>query len=65
MIITLYMQGLTFPVAELFLEDVLQKTHYNIKSEFDNFQGSSRRRRKEQDLKKDNLTAMFEVHLQR
>lgn len=57
---TIHILGLTFPVAELFLEDVLQKTHYNIKSEFDNFQGSSRRRRKEQDLKKDNLTAMFE-----
>ncbi|XVE96278.1 hypothetical protein REPUB_Repub02eG0207300 [Reevesia pubescens] len=56
---TIHIPGLTFPVAELFLEDVLQKTHYNIKSEFDNFQGNSRRR-KEQDLKKDNLTAMFE-----
>ena len=59
------MQGLTFPVAELFLEDVLQKTRYNIKSEFDNFQGNSRRRRKELDLKKDDLTALFEARLQR
>ncbi|XVF76079.1 hypothetical protein PTKIN_Ptkin13bG0237300 [Pterospermum kingtungense] len=57
---TIHIPGLTFPVAELFLEDVLQKTRYNIKSEFDNFQGNSRRRRKELDLKKDNLTAMFE-----
>lgn len=58
------MQGLTFPVAELFLEDVLQKTRYNIKSEFDNYQGNSRRRRKELDSKKDNLTALFEARIQ-
>ncbi|XP_021289925.1 DExH-box ATP-dependent RNA helicase DExH1 isoform X2 [Herrania umbratica] len=59
----IHIPGLTFPVAELFLEDVLQKTHYNIKSEFDNFQGNSRRRRKELDLKKDNLTALFEFSI--
>ncbi|KAK8713480.1 hypothetical protein V6N13_148696 [Hibiscus sabdariffa] len=57
---TIHIPGLTFPVAELFLEDVLEKTRYNIKSEFDNYQGNSRRRRKEFDLKKDNLTALFE-----
>ncbi|XP_022766947.1 DExH-box ATP-dependent RNA helicase DExH1 isoform X2 [Durio zibethinus] len=57
---TIHILGLTFPVAELFLEDVLQKTRYNIKSEFDNFQGNSRRRRKELDLKKDDLTVLFE-----
>ncbi|XP_030531691.1 DExH-box ATP-dependent RNA helicase DExH1 isoform X2 [Rhodamnia argentea] len=57
---TLHIPGLTFPVAELFLEDVLEKTHYNIKSEFDNFQGSSRRRRKQQDSKKDPVTELFE-----
>ncbi|KAE8717061.1 hypothetical protein F3Y22_tig00110065pilonHSYRG00310 [Hibiscus syriacus] len=55
---TIHIPGLTFPVAELFLEDVLEKTRYNIKSEFD--QGNSRRRRKELDLKKDNLTSLFE-----
>ncbi|KAG8501132.1 hypothetical protein CXB51_003261 [Gossypium anomalum] len=62
---TIHISGLTFPVAELFLEDVLQKTRYNIKSEFDNYQGSSRRRRKELDFKKDNLTALFEACIQR
>ncbi|KAA3464041.1 ATP-dependent RNA helicase DHX36 isoform X2 [Gossypium australe] len=60
---TIHIPGLTFPVAELFLEDVLQKTRYNIKSEFDNYQGNSRRRRKELDFKKDNLTALFEAYL--
>lgn len=59
------MQWLTFPVAELFLEDVLQQTRYNIKSEFDNFQGNSQRRRKELDLKQDNLTALFEARIER
>ncbi|OMO68611.1 hypothetical protein COLO4_29548 [Corchorus olitorius] len=62
---TIHIPGLTFPVAELFLEDVLQKTRYNIKSEFENFQGNQRRRRKELDSKKDNLTAMFEACLER
>ncbi|XP_017977487.1 PREDICTED: DExH-box ATP-dependent RNA helicase DExH1 isoform X2 [Theobroma cacao] len=57
---TIHIPWLTFPVAELFLEDVLQQTRYNIKSEFDNFQGNSQRRRKELDLKQDNLTALFE-----
>ncbi|XP_031279106.1 DExH-box ATP-dependent RNA helicase DExH1 isoform X2 [Pistacia vera] len=56
----IHIPGLTFPVADLFLEDVLQKTHYNIKSEFDSFQGNSRRKRREQDSKKDHLTALFE-----
>ena len=56
-------QGLTFPVAESFLEDVLEKTRYNIKSEFDNFEGNSRRRRRQQDSKKDPLTELFEACL--
>ncbi|KAG6693836.1 hypothetical protein I3842_09G021500 [Carya illinoinensis] len=50
---------LTFPVAEFFLEDVLEKTRYNIKSEFDNVEGNSRRRR-QQDSKKDPLMELFE-----
>ncbi|XP_028087894.1 DExH-box ATP-dependent RNA helicase DExH1 isoform X2 [Camellia sinensis] len=56
---TIHIPGLTFPVAELFLEDVLEKTHYSIKSEFDNFRGSSRRRR-QQESKKDPMTELFE-----
>ncbi|XP_057951313.1 DExH-box ATP-dependent RNA helicase DExH1 isoform X2 [Malania oleifera] len=58
--LTIHIPGLTFPVVELFLEDVLEKTRYNIKSDFDNFQGNSRRRRREQDSKKDPLTELFE-----
>lgn len=55
-------QELTFPVAEFFLEDVLEKTRYNIKSEFDNVEGNSRRRR-QQDSKKDPLMELFEAYL--
>lgn len=54
-------QGFTYPVAEYFLEDVLEKTRYSIKSDFDNYEGNSRRRRKQQDSKKDPLTEMFEA----
>lgn len=57
---TIHIPGLTFPVAELFLEDVLEKTRYSIKSDSDSFQGSSRRRNKQQDSKKDPLTELFE-----
>ncbi|PSS15858.1 DExH-box ATP-dependent RNA helicase [Actinidia chinensis var. chinensis] len=57
---TIHIPGMTFPVAELFLEDVLEKSRYSIKSEFDNFQGSSRRRRRQQESKKDPLTELFE-----
>ncbi|XP_077217577.1 RNA helicase family protein isoform X2 [Tasmannia lanceolata] len=56
---TMHIPGLTFPVEELFLEDVLEKTHYNIKSEFDSFQGNAWRRRNF-DSKKDPLTESFE-----
>ncbi|KAK4582595.1 hypothetical protein RGQ29_025695 [Quercus rubra] len=57
---TIHIPGLTFPVAESFLEDVLEKTRYSIKSEFDNFEGNSRMRRRQQDSKKDPLTELFE-----
>ncbi|XP_059451843.1 DExH-box ATP-dependent RNA helicase DExH1 isoform X2 [Corylus avellana] len=57
---TIHIPGLTFPVAEFFLEDVLENSRYNIKSEFDNFEGNSRRRRRQQDSKKDPLTELFE-----
>lgn len=56
-------QGFTYPVAEYFLEDVLEKTRYSIKSDFDNYEGNSRRRSKQQDSKKDPLTEMFEVYI--
>ena len=54
-------QGFTYPVAEYFLEDVLEKTRYSIKSDSDNYEGNSKRRRKQQDSKKDPLTEMFEA----
>ncbi|KAJ7942755.1 putative ATP-dependent RNA helicase [Quillaja saponaria] len=57
---TMHIPGLTFPVAELFLEDVLEKTRYNIKSEFENIEGNSRRRRRLPESKKDPLTELFE-----
>ncbi|WJX11399.1 RNA helicase [Trifolium repens] len=57
---TMHIPGFTFPVAEHFLEDVLEKTRYSIKSECDNFEGNSRRKRKQQESKKDPLTEMFE-----
>lgn len=58
--ILMLVQGLTFPVAELFLEDILEKTRYKIKSEYDNTHGNSRRRR-QQYSRTDPLTEMFEV----
>ncbi|XP_058205317.1 DExH-box ATP-dependent RNA helicase DExH1 isoform X1 [Rhododendron vialii] len=57
---TIHIPGLTFPVAEFFLEDVLEKTRYSIKSEVNNYQGSSRRRGRQQESKKDPLTELFE-----
>ena len=55
-------QGWPFPVTDLFLEDILEKTRYKIQSEADSFRGNSRRRRKmEQDSKKDPLTELYEV----
>lgn len=57
-----YFQGFTFPVAELFLEDVLEKSRYSIKSsDSGNYQGSSRGRRRDSESKKDDLTTLFEV----
>lgn len=57
---TLHIPGKTFAVTEFFLEDVLEKTRYNIKSEFENFEGNSRRRRRQQESKKDPLLELFE-----
>ncbi|XP_074264204.1 DExH-box ATP-dependent RNA helicase DExH1 isoform X2 [Silene latifolia] len=57
---TIHIPGLTFPVTELFLEDVLEKIRYNIKSDSDSYQGSSRRRRRQLDSKKDPLIEQFE-----
>ncbi|KAI0513645.1 hypothetical protein KFK09_009675 [Dendrobium nobile] len=50
--------GFTFPVEEIFLEDILEKTRFQIRSEFGNFQGNSRRRQAVS--KNDPLTEMFE-----
>ncbi|RYR71443.1 hypothetical protein Ahy_A02g005701 [Arachis hypogaea] len=43
--------------------NVLEKTRYSIKAEFDNFEGNSRRRRKQRDSKKDLLTELFETSI--
>ncbi|KAJ8754471.1 hypothetical protein K2173_005632 [Erythroxylum novogranatense] len=56
----IHIPGFTFPVEELFLEDVLERTRYSIQSESENIHGNSRRRRREQDLKKDPMTELFE-----
>lgn len=57
---TIHIPGFTFPIQELFLEDVLEKTHYAVKSELDNFQGYSRRKRRQEDSKSDPVTEQFE-----
>lgn len=57
----LFFQGLTFPVKEFYLEDVLEKTRYIIQSESDSFPGNPRRGRRQQESKKDTLTELFEV----
>nr|XP_018686326.1 PREDICTED: DExH-box ATP-dependent RNA helicase DExH1 isoform X3 [Musa acuminata subsp. malaccensis] len=56
----IHIPGFTFPVAELFLEDIVEKTRYKIKHELDNYQGNSRRRRRQPSAKSDPLTEMFE-----
>ncbi|CAA0822531.1 RNA helicase family protein [Striga hermonthica] len=57
---TIHIPGLTFPVKEFYLEDVLEKTRYSIQAEFDSFPGNSRGRRRQQEAKKDPLTELFE-----
>ncbi|KAG2332690.1 hypothetical protein Bca52824_003870 [Brassica carinata] len=58
---TMHIPGFTFPVTELFLEDVLEKSRYTIKSsDSGNYQGSSRGRRRDSESKKDDLTTLFE-----
>ncbi|XP_071690498.1 DExH-box ATP-dependent RNA helicase DExH1 [Rutidosis leptorrhynchoides] len=57
---TIHIPGLTFPVQELFLEDVLEKTRYVMKTEADNIQGYSRRKRRQQEVKIDPVTEQFE-----
>ncbi|AQL02149.1 hypothetical protein ZEAMMB73_Zm00001d045376 [Zea mays] len=56
----MHIPGFTFPVAELFLEDVLEKIRYRINSERDNLAGSSRRKRFSS-VKSDPLSDVFEV----
>ncbi|XP_020549589.1 DExH-box ATP-dependent RNA helicase DExH1 isoform X2 [Sesamum indicum] len=57
---TIHIPGFTFPVKEFYLENVLEKTRYNIQSEFENFRGNSRRGRRQQESRKDPLTELFE-----
>ena len=62
LILRCFDQGFTFPVAELFLEDILEKSRYKIKSERDNFQGNSRKKRPAS-VKNDPLSDVFEVNV--
>ncbi|KAJ4803285.1 RNA helicase family protein [Rhynchospora pubera] len=55
----MHIPGFTFPVQEFFLEEILEKTRYKIKSEYDNFQGNSRRKRFAWQ-KTDPITEIFE-----
>nr|CAB3499411.1 unnamed protein product [Digitaria exilis] len=55
----MHIPGFTFPVAEFFLEDVLEKTRYKIKSERDSSAGSSRRK-KFSSVKSDPLSDLLE-----
>ncbi|KAK4480869.1 hypothetical protein RD792_011721 [Penstemon davidsonii] len=57
---TIHIPGLTFPVKEFYLEDILEKTRYSVKSEFDDFPRNSRRGRRKQEAEKDPLTELFE-----
>ncbi|KAL1566113.1 RNA helicase [Salvia divinorum] len=57
---TTHIPGLTFPVKELYLEDVLEKTRYTVQPESDNLPRNSRRGRQQQESKKDHLTELFE-----
>ncbi|CAI9097589.1 OLC1v1034058C1 [Oldenlandia corymbosa var. corymbosa] len=59
---TISIPGFVYPVAELFLEDVLEKTRYRITLESDNFSGNSRGRRRQQENnnKADPLAELFE-----
>jgi ATP-dependent RNA helicase DHX36 len=45
----------------MFLEDILEKTSYKIKSERENFQGNSRRKRPAP-VKNDPVSDVFEVN---
>ncbi|KAG9131681.1 hypothetical protein Leryth_009422, partial [Lithospermum erythrorhizon] len=58
---TIHIPGFTFPVAELYLEDVLEKTRFKIQAEADSFHGSTRRRKKQQESNKDAITDSFEA----
>ncbi|KAG2537593.1 hypothetical protein PVAP13_9NG309500 [Panicum virgatum] len=55
----MHIPGFTFPVTELFLEDVLEKTRYKIRSECDSSAGSSRKKRFSS-VKSDPLSDLFE-----
>lgn len=59
------MQGFTFPVKELFLEDVLELTRFNIVADQGGFSsgGGGGRRRKAQEKAQDPILEAFEVRL--
>lgn len=57
-------QGFTFPVEELFLEDVLEKTRYRVGADQSNNSNNyGGQRRRTQEKKKDPITQAFEVNV--
>lgn len=56
----IHIPGLTFPVSELYLEDVLEKTRYVIRAESDNLSGNSRGKRRLEESQRDSLAEAFE-----
>lgn len=56
------LQGFTFPVKQLFLEDVLETTGYAIGADQTNVSGHGGRRSRMQEKKKDALLDLFEVN---
>jgi ATP-dependent RNA helicase DHX36 len=58
-------QGFTFPVKELFLEDVLELTHYSVGADQGGFSGGGfgGKRRRTQERKRDPVSEAFEASL--
>lgn len=55
------LQGFTFPVQELFLEDVLEKTRYRVGADQQPSSNYGGQRRRTQEKKRDPITQAFEV----
>lgn len=60
-----WLQGFTFPVKELFLEDVLELTRFPVSSDQGGYNGGGGggKRRKTQEKKRDPISEAFEVRM--